>query len=226
MDSFTLADELTLLAYDDNGSARVGAPVLDYGLAGAVLIELALADRIGMTNERVRVIDATPLGVDLLDKALARIASEDKPQTPKHWVSVLSTDVRDHVLDGLAAAGVLRRETDKVLWVFPRTRYLPADGSPVPVETEIRQRLVVAITEEGPVLARTAAVVCLLRAIKYDDQIFADLPKDRVTTRLAGISNGDWAAEATKQAIAEVEEAVMIAVMIPVIGMTVLNNNN
>ena len=43
MAPLTLADELVLLAYDDTGVNRLGRPNLDYGLAGAVLLELALA---------------------------------------------------------------------------------------------------------------------------------------------------------------------------------------
>jgi hypothetical protein len=223
MEALTLADELALLAYDDDGAAQLSSPTLDYGLAGGVLIELALAERVETLDERLAVIDATPLGHPVLDAALARIAADEKRRKPKDWVSKLSKDLRGQVLDGLAARGILRRVDDKVMWVFPRTRYPAPYGVEPPAETEARQRLVAAVNADGPVDARTAALCALVRAVKYDKKVFADLPRDRVKARLQEISEGDWAATAVKKAVEEMEAAIMVAIMVPV--MTTTTNN-
>src|SRR5688500_5350502 len=122
MDDLTLADELALLAYDDDGSRKLGQPALGYGLAGALLIELALARRVDVVGKKVTVLDPAPVGRPLLDQALARIA-DDKPRKPAHWIEKLGKKLTEQVLDGLVAGGVLRREEDRVLLVFPRTRF-------------------------------------------------------------------------------------------------------
>jgi Golgi phosphoprotein 3 (GPP34) len=223
METLTLADELALLAYDDGGSTDLGPPTLDYGLAGAVLIELALAERVAVADDRLVVTDATPLGHPVLDAALAQIAADEKRRKPKDWVSKLSKDLRDRVLDGLAARGILERVKDKVMWIFPRTRYPSRHGVEPPAETAARQRLVAAVNADGPVDARTAALCALVRAVKYDKKVFADLPRDRVKSRLTEISEGDWAAAAVKKAVEEMEAAIMVAVMVPT--MTVATNN-
>lgn len=210
----TLADELVLLAYDDEGSAKLGQPSLGYGLAGALLVELALAGRVDVVDKKVTVLDPTPVGVPVVDEALARIAA-DKPRKAKAWVDKLSKGLAEKVLDGLVAAGVLRREEGRVLWVFPRTRYPSPGGVEPSAETDARRRLVEAVRGDGPVEPRTAALCTLVKAVQYDRKVFADLPRDRVKARLKEISEGDWVAEAVRKAVEEVQAAVVAAVVVP-----------
>ncbi|PTA44641.1 GPP34 family phosphoprotein [Micromonospora sp. RP3T] len=210
MHGLLLTDELVLLAYDDAGANRLGRPHLDYGLAGAVLLELALARRVEVTDKRLVVADPTPTGVPLLDEALATVG-DGRPRTPKDWIGKLAKGLPDRVLDGLVDAGVLRRESDRVLLVFPRTRYPSPTGAEPAAETAARQRMVDALVGDGPVDARTAALLTLTGAVGLDRKLFRELPKERVKARLAEIAAGDWASAATKKAIEEMQAAVMIA---------------
>ncbi|MFJ8578874.1 GPP34 family phosphoprotein [Micromonospora sp. NPDC093277] len=220
MSAFTLADELVLLAYDDAGANQLGGLRLGYGLAGAVLLDLALAARAEVVNDRLTVIDPRPVGHPVLDAALASIGAEQKLHKPKDWISRLAKQLPDRVLAGLVEAGVLRRESDRVLGLFPRTRYpSPTGAEPVP-ETEARRRMHAAVAGDGPVDARTAALIALTRAVGLDRQLFRDLPKGRVKVRLAEIAAGDWASAATKKAIEETQAAVMVAITAAAIAST------
>ncbi|WP_309110118.1 GPP34 family phosphoprotein [Saccharothrix sp.] len=213
----TLADELALLAYDDDGTRRLGQPALGYGLAGAVLVELAIAGRVEVADKNVVALSTERIGHDVLDDALTRIA-DDRLRKPKAWVEKLSKGLTDRVLDGLAESGVLRREQDKVLLVFPRTRFPSPGGVEPPLETEVRARLALAVGSGRPVDPRTAALCALIRAVQFDRQVFADQPRDVVKRRLKEISEGEWAAEATRKAIEEVQVAVsvmMVAAIVP-----------
>lgn len=210
----TLADELALLAYDDDGSRRLGRPSLGYGPAGALLVELALAERIDVVGKKVTVLDAAPLGEPVLDRALARIA-DDKPRKPAHWIDKLSRKLTDQVLDGLVARGVLRREETRVLLLFPRTRFPAPDGVQPQAETDARARMARAITEDGPVDPRTGALCALVKAVGYDRKVFADLPRAVVRKRLKAISKGDWAAAAVRKAIEQVQAAITVAIIVP-----------
>jgi hypothetical protein len=223
MTDLILAEEFALLAYDDEGNAELGSPGLDYGFAGAVLIELALAERVEVSDGKVTVRDRAPLGNPLLDEPLTRIAEDAKRRKPKDWVDKLSKGLREKVLDGLAARGVLNRVEDKVMWLFPRTRFQAPYGVEVPAETAVRQRLAAAVAADGPVEPRTAAMMALVKAVKLEKTVFADLPRDRVGARLKEISEGDWAATATKKAVEEMEAAVMVALMVPIMTTTVNN---
>ncbi|MFC0029659.1 GPP34 family phosphoprotein [Micromonospora chaiyaphumensis] len=210
MNRLLLTDELVLLAYDDAGTNRLGRPHLDHGLAGAVLLELALARRVEVTGGRLAVTDPAPIGVPLLDQALATVAG-DRPRKPKDWIGRLAKGLPDRVLDGLVHAGVLRRESDRVLWVFPRTRYPSPTGAEPAVETAARERMLAALLGDGPVDARTAALLALTRAVGLDRKLFRELPRERVKARLGEIAAGDWASAATRKAIEETQAAVLIA---------------
>ncbi|MEV8506802.1 GPP34 family phosphoprotein [Actinoplanes sp. NPDC051475] len=165
-----LAEEFALLAYRDDGSLEIDGTRLDHGLGGALLLELALAERVGVEDGKVFVRDPAPLGDPLVDEALARIAADAKHRRPGRWVSTFAKDTRARTLARLVDAGVLSREKDKVLFVFDRTRYRAPHGvEPVP-ETEARQRLTAAVSGTGPVEPRTAALCALVGATGQGDR--------------------------------------------------------
>ncbi|MEU5903559.1 GPP34 family phosphoprotein [Micromonospora sp. NPDC047467] len=220
MDSLLLTDELVLLAYDDDGANRLGRPHLDYGLAGAVLLELALAGRVEVTDKHLVVTDPAPTGVPLLDEALTMLEAE-RPRKPKNWIGKLAKGLPERVLDGLVDAGVLRRESDRVLLIFPRTRYPSPSGAQPAVETEARERMAAALTGSGPVDARTAALLTLTRAVGLDRKLFRELPKERVKARMGEIAAGDWASAAAKKAIDEMQAALMVATTAAIVTTTV-----
>jgi hypothetical protein len=211
MSELNLTHELALLAYDDQGVNRLGGANLDHGLAGALLVELALAGRVAVTDGRLVVTDPTPTGRPLLDGALDRIGAEAKPRRPKDWIGRLGRGLREQVLDDLVGAGVLRREAGRVLWVFPHTRFPSETGAEPAVETELRQRMRAAVATDGPVTPRTAALISLTKAVGLHRKVFRDLPKDRVDQRITEIGAGDWASDATRRAIEETQLAIIMA---------------
>ena len=70
------AEEIMLLLLDDSSGSFVPVPEwsLQRVLAGAVLMDLALENRIDTDTERLILLDKTPTGDDLLDPTLADIA--------------------------------------------------------------------------------------------------------------------------------------------------------
>src|SRR5262245_46096827 len=135
-----LAEELLLLAYDDGGRIQAGGPALDFGLAGGLLLELTLVGRLDLDKGRVVVVDPAATGDAVVDQALAEISADDRRRTPQDWVGRLGRDVRERVLVDLVNQNILRRERDKVLWVFPRTRYPSSTGGLPSAEAEARTR--------------------------------------------------------------------------------------
>ena len=72
------AEEIILILLDDEDGKFVGVPrwSLNYALAGGVLMDLAMENRIDTDIENLMLIDATPVGDSLLDPVLAEIAGE------------------------------------------------------------------------------------------------------------------------------------------------------
>ncbi|HWS38335.1 MAG TPA: GPP34 family phosphoprotein [Actinoplanes sp.] len=208
----SLAGEIALLAYHDDGIARGSGGMLDYGVGGAVLLELALAERVTVRDKNVVVLDPTPTGQEVLDEALRRIAGASRPRRPKAWVYRLGRHARPQVLDTLVASGVLQRERDRFLLVVPYTRY-PAPGGVEPQpETDVRRRMRAAVTTTGPVDPRTAAMCALIGALGWQKQVFGDLPGEQVKARLTEIRESAWAAEAVRKAIVDLQVVVLAGI--------------
>ncbi|GAA1030245.1 hypothetical protein GCM10009557_21540 [Virgisporangium ochraceum] len=227
-----LADELLLLAYSDEGDAQLGASSLNFGLSGAVLLELALAGRFDVDgDDKIVVTDATPTGDPVLDETLSTVANDKKTRTPRDWLSRLPGDkLHQRLLDDLVAAGVLTREQDKVLWVFPRTRYPSAHGVQPPQETDARARLNAALDGPDPVDPRTSALAALVQAAGLSGKVFDGRKGRDVKRRIqemseASVASGQWASEGVRKAIEQVE-AALITTMIATTVVTTTTTNN
>jgi hypothetical protein len=165
MGSVALAEELLLLAYDDESGKATGSQIgLDLGMAAAVLIELALAGRVVYFDRTIVVRDATPTGVSIIDEVLARVAA-DTPHTPASWLQRLRHGLRDRVLADLCARGVVRDVDETTLGFIHLHRYPTVDAT---VEAEIRARLHRALTTDDMPDERTAALATLVAAVRME----------------------------------------------------------
>jgi Golgi phosphoprotein 3 GPP34 len=207
-----LAEELLLLALDDE-TGKVVVSELDKGLAGAVLIELALTERVRVAEkgESVRagrlVVKPGPApGHPVLADALQLVARYEG-RRPKDVIGKLSQRLRERLADGLVATGVLRREKHKVLGLFPTER-LPALDSGH--EAGVRGRIEAALGGAQPD-ERSAALIALLLAIRGLTYVFAVPDKRAANRRAKEIAEGQWAAAAVRKAIEEVYAAVAAA---------------
>lgn len=205
--ALTLAEELTLLAYDDESGKSTAGSYFDYGLGGALLAELALTGKVSLADKKVTVVDPTPTGDAMLDAALNTIASSSA-RKPQRWVEQLRKGTKDTVLRRLVDAGMLREESGKVLLVFSTTKYPARDTVP---ELEVRQRLTAAIVEGRIPEERTLTLAVLVNACGMGPKVFPTLDKKALRRKLNELTAGNWAAKATKEAIEAVQAAVMAA---------------
>jgi len=215
-----LAEDLLLLLLDDaSGKTTTDGTRLDYALGGAILLELATAGRIDVTEKqgwlgkaRVVVIDPTPMGDVVLDDALTRLRT-GKPRDPQSAVTSLSKHLRRTLLERLAARGMVRRESHRILGVFPRERWPVQD---ITHEQQLRGRLhdvlVVGLTADP----RTSALIALLSAIDQAHKV-VDAPdstsRKTAKRRAKAISDGAWAGKAVRRAVEAAQAAVTATVL-------------
>ncbi|WP_460865191.1 GOLPH3/VPS74 family protein [Rhodococcus aerolatus] len=210
-----LPDELCLLGHDAE-SGRAHTSHLDLGLAGAVLVELALSGRVDVDDDRVVVLDDSPTGDALLDAALVRIA-EDKPRKPADWVSRLQKGLRDDVLARLVEAGVLDHETSKTLGMFTRHRWREVDPEP---EQQVRARLETVVLHGTEPDQRTAALVGLVAAVDLRQAVFPLAPRKPTETRMGEVAEGEWAPAAVVTAVRQVQAAIIAATLVATTAAT------
>jgi hypothetical protein len=134
MHALPLADELFLVGHDPyTGKTRVSDGALDTGLAGAVLGELALADRIYVDDDTVvQVRDQRPHGERVSDAALAEILKQNDLHPVRAWVEYLRDHARTMVAPRLVHTGLIERVQTrsmlKQIVRYPATDPLRAAG--------------------------------------------------------------------------------------------------
>ena len=145
-------EEIILLLLRDEDGTFVHVPnwSVDRALAGAVLMDLALENRIDTDLENLVLVDSTPLGDSLLDPTLADIAA-DEARDPRYWVERVAQrapELREEALRRLVDSGILEPQDDRFLWVFRSRRYPMVDGK---AEREVKLRIMgILFSEEIP----------------------------------------------------------------------------
>ncbi|HEY5822636.1 MAG TPA: GPP34 family phosphoprotein [Propionibacteriaceae bacterium] len=212
-----LAEEFLLLNLDDtSGKLLVGNDKLEPALRGALLAELALRERIGITPDsdgwsrrrRLTITSLHPTDDRELDRALDYLSTrEGKPI--KSLVSTtghrrFGKGLRNRLLDRLAGAGVVTQEQSLILGLFPHRRWPALDPLP---EEEIRQRLHSALVAGLTPTESTVALIGLLHATRrVTKTVVSETPRE-VKARAKGLAEGDWVARAITQAIQEASSA-------------------
>ena len=210
-----IAEDVLLLATDDaTGKSTISALQLDPALAGAVLIELVVAGRVNLLGEgrqaKVVVTDGTPLGDPVLDVALQSLIDK-APLKPVQAIRLLAKGLRARLNDLLEQRGILRRESGKVLGLFPTTRWPARDSGP---EQDVRALVVGVLLNGQEPDGRTAAVISVLTAADMLKTVVQRPDIKAAKARGKDIGAGNWAGDSIRKVIQETQAAMTAAVMV------------
>ncbi len=200
-----------LLHSEDRGDFAPGlAPhSLHTVLAGAVLMDLALENRIDTDPEHLILVDATPLADDLLDPTLADIAQDTGARDLGYWVAQTAKqgdEIRDKALARLVNRDILEAESEGIFslsrLVSRSRRYPTIDGQPV---EEVRLRIMrVLFTDEIPD-PRDIVIICLADASGVFKNILSQSELSEVQERINLIRKMDLIGQSVTRAVREHE---------------------
>lgn len=220
-------EEIALLSLHDEKGNFQGS-MNAYALAGAVVTELVLLERLHITKGKrkqtfLEVSDASPIGDELLDGVVARIAGARRRARASSWVGRLASQnkptLRQGAADALVERGLLVREEGRVLGIFRRVRYPMADGGP---EAALIERLRTALDDHAPVPEdpRSAIILALAQSAGILGHVFEKSFLRSRKERLAMLSKLDGVPGATREAIQAAQAAVMAATMAATVAAT------
>lgn len=211
-----IAEDLLLLLLDDEGGTLPSGVAVKEVLGGAVLVELALAGLVevkkgeGMwARDKVHPTGAAvPADAELRD-ALTVVGEKDR--SAQDLIGRLGRGLKERLTDRLAERGILERREDRVLGIFPHTRWPAADTAH---EGEVRRALTAALVQGFTPDDRTAALIALLHAVDRAHKTVdtQGLGNRAVKKRAKEIAEGDWAAKAVREAV-QASQAAMVAVI-------------
>ena len=143
------AEELLLLLRDEDGTfSRAPEWLARYALGGAVLMDLALENRIDTDAHRLFLVDSTPVEDRLLDPVLAEIAGAAGTHDALYWVEHATRhadEIREVALERLVKNAVLEMPDDRYLWIFGTRRYSVVNAE---AERELQQRINAALLSD------------------------------------------------------------------------------
>ena len=207
------AEETILLLLNDGDGrfARVPKWSLDYALAGGVLMDLALENRIDTDLEGLILIDDTPTGDALLDPTLADIAA-GKERTTNFWLehTADSADsIREQALKRLIEQGILEVQDDRFLWVFRSRRYPSIDGT---AEREVKLRIMGVLFSDEIPSPRDVVIICLADACGIFKGLLSSRELDNVGERIDQVRRLDLIGQALSKGIRDIEMSIAASV--------------
>ncbi len=165
---------LLLATNDTDGEPEVPQPVLQAGVAGAILAELEL---LGAIELRGKHVWATGVDVESdYQEQLQLIRHKARPHTPKRWVSILESRAEVHrIYEGMAVRGIVDHVGEKHLGLFRTTRYPEKDHAP---EAALLKQIDEAL-RGGEADAWTKALTALASVTGLLDRLFPDADRSR-----------------------------------------------
>ena len=211
----TLAEELVLIALDDERGSLISLPQfsLEFGLAAALVMELTLLGRVDTDVEKLFVLSADKTGNALLDDALAQISAEPQSQPTGVWLRRLSQPgpvLCDQVIAGLVERGILRPVEKRLLWVFKTRVYPPTSGLE---EAEVKSRLMTLLNNDDIPETHDALLVGLLRATGIFERLLSGSEFTRLSPRINQIANLEEISRELSHTISELQAVMASAFM-------------
>jgi len=207
-----LCEEFILLSLDKvKGKFLIDSLSLNYGLAGAILLQLSQNKKIVIENKKIILKDKNLLRDKILDSSIELINSK-KPHNAKYWVNKIGSKagaIRNDILVQLCDKKLIKVQKNKFLWIFSYTNYPIINSEPV---DEIILRLKdIVLNYQKPDL-NSVLLLSLMNSCKLTRILFIDKKDHKIANkRIKELTKDIEIGEAVSQTIKEIQAAVLVA---------------
>ena len=206
-----MTEEVLLLLLDKkSGDLEPVQPwALAYALSGAVLMDLALLNRIDTDTRVLVLIDATPTHDAMLDTALADIADAREERSTRYWLDQFAEraeELKEASLGALVERGILEGREDGFLVLAGGASRMYGDAAGAcTLEWDVRLRVMQCLHSSDIPDPKDAMIICLADACGLLSRILTPAELDNVRPRLELMRQLDQIGRAVLGAIWEVE---------------------
>jgi len=209
MDEFRirLTEELILLMLDESSGYLEMVPGWDFScvMAGAVIADLALEDRIDTDLQSLYLLDASPTGDRLLDPTLQEISQAEHRSDTQYWIernTARSEEIVTLTLQRLVDKGVLEYESGG-FWTLSRSvsrsgMYPSADGS---IRREAKARILNVVLNDDIPDPRDVILVGLMHTCDGFKTLLSEEDYEEKLERIETVAGMDLVGRSVARAV-------------------------
>jgi golgi phosphoprotein 3 len=203
----TCAEELLLLAHDEKSGhfANLQDLLMNTALAGAVLMDLALLNRVDTDLTAFVVLDRSPTGEKLLDHALAALPDKATTIDALDVLRKQGASLMDLAIARLVERGILRQQEGRILWVFESRRYPLIDGKEL---QEVKRRIADLLLSDDIPDPRDVVIISVAQACGLLSRVFSESELRSAQTRIEQITKLDLIGQAMTNMMTELYAAL------------------
>ena len=200
----TLGEEILLLTLDDETgrpNIALSGDGVNAALAGAVLMDLSLENRIDTDLDRLFVVNPEPLDEPALDSALARIAADGEDRPTEFWVGALAEDcdtLRPQLVDRLVARRIVLRDRYDRLLAMGGYNGAAVNGRPM---RDVKRRLAGELLNDEIPDPRDVMIVSLADICGMWPALIGESAFDRLKPKIRQIAKMDLIGQAVARVV-------------------------
>ncbi|OFX24923.1 MAG: hypothetical protein A2041_11340 [Bacteroidetes bacterium GWA2_31_9b] len=208
-----LYEEFILLSLDKvKGKFLIDALSVNYGLAGAILLQLSQNENIIIDNKKIKLKNKKQTGDKILNNTLDLILKSKKYRNAKYWVNKIGSkagSTRNDILVQLCDKKLIKVQKNKFLWIFRYTNY-PIINSDQVDEIIVRLKDIVLNYQKPDI--NSVLLLSLMNSCKLTRILFIDKKDHKIANkRIKELTKDIEIGEAVSQTIKEIQTAVLVA---------------
>lgn len=209
-----LIEKFILLALDaKKGKFIIDSLSLNYGIAGAILLELSEINKISIKDKRMKLIDDKFTNNEIINSSIKIIQKSKKPRTAKYWVNKIgnsSSKFKKMILKDLSNKNILR--IDKKSYFFGLFTFYSYPLLDNKYKDEIKNHLSgIALGNKKPDL-ESLLLLSLLNSCKLNRILFINKNEYRIANkRIKELTRDIEISDAVRKTLKEIQTAVLVA---------------
>jgi hypothetical protein len=216
-----LIENFLLLSLDpQKGKSLIDSLSLNYGIAGAILLELSQNNKLTVKDKRLIVLDKNLTNDFVFDFCLKLIMNSKKNRRVKYWINSLgnkSNVLKKNVLNELVHKRILNKKVKVLFWgLIKINRYPVVD---IKLIKELKDNLKSIVFGNNKADVESVLLLSLLHSSKLSRILFSNRKEFRKSNkRIKELTKDIEISGAMGDALKEVQAAVMIATTSAFVG--------
>ncbi len=216
-----LVEKFILLALDKKkGKFLIDTLSLNYGIAGAILLELSEMNKISIQNKKIIVTDKMLTKISIVDDCIKLIDNSKKPRRAKYWINKIgnkSSGFKKLILSDLYNKKIIRINKSTYIWgLFTFYKYPLINTKLV---DEIKVKLKRIVLESKKTDLESLLLLSLMNSCKLTRVLFTNRKEHRAANKkIKELTKSIEISEAVSQTLKEIQSAVLVATTSTFVG--------